>query len=185
MAMALKQKQPIRGLEAVAERPDGTRVPFIPYPTPVFDASGALAGAVNMLVDITERKRAEEALARRSDEQSALYQFTDRLFRAGAPSDVYDAALDAIQRALGCERASILLFDASDTMKFVAWRGLSEGYRRAVEGHSPWTRDAKDPQPICLPDIWKPPTFPKTSPPRCGRRASAPSPSSPCSPTVA
>jgi PAS domain S-box-containing protein len=153
MAMALKQKQAIRGLEAVAERPDGTRVPFIPYPTPVFDASGALAGAVNMLVDITERKRAEEALAKRSDEQSALYQFTDRLFRAGATSDLYDAALDAIQRALGCERASILLFDASDTMKFVAWRGLSEGYRRAVEGHSPWTRDVKDPQPICLSDL--------------------------------
>ena len=105
-----------------------------------------------MLVDITERKRAEEALARRSEEQSALYRFTDRLFRAGAPSDVYDAAR-CNPRALGCERASILLFDASDTMKFVAWRGLSEGYRRAVEGHSPWTRDAKDPQPICLADL--------------------------------
>jgi PAS domain S-box-containing protein len=63
MAMALKQKRPIRGMEAVAERPDGTRVPFIPYPTPLFDASGKLTGAVNMLVDISERKRTEEALA--------------------------------------------------------------------------------------------------------------------------
>ena len=42
-------------MEAIAERPDGTRVPFIPYPTPLFDASGELIGAVNMLVDITER----------------------------------------------------------------------------------------------------------------------------------
>ena len=65
MAMALKQKRPIRGMEAVAERPDGTRVPFIPYPTPLFDASGKLTGAVNMLVDISERKRAEEVLAAR------------------------------------------------------------------------------------------------------------------------
>ena len=40
--------------------PDGTRVPFIPYPTPLFDAAGELIGAVNMLVDITDRKRAEE-----------------------------------------------------------------------------------------------------------------------------
>ena len=59
MAIALKEQRPIRGVEAVAERPDGTRVPFIPYPTPLFDGSGALTGAVNMLVDISERKRAE------------------------------------------------------------------------------------------------------------------------------
>ena len=38
-------------------------------------------------------------------------------------------------------------------MRFVAWRGLSDGYRRAVDGHSPWTRDTKDPQPICVEDI--------------------------------
>jgi len=30
MAMALQQKRPIRGVEAVAERPDGTRVPSFP-----------------------------------------------------------------------------------------------------------------------------------------------------------
>ena len=38
-------------------------------------------------------------------------------------------------------------------MRFVAWAGLSEGYRRAVDGHSPWTRDVKDPQPICIADV--------------------------------
>jgi PAS domain S-box-containing protein len=62
MALALKEKRPIRGMEAIAERPDGTRVPFIPYPTPIFDASGALTGAVNTLVDITERHRAEQRI---------------------------------------------------------------------------------------------------------------------------
>lgn len=62
MALTLREKRPIRGMEAIAERPDGTRVPFIPYPTPLFDASGALIGAVNMLVDITERRGAEERI---------------------------------------------------------------------------------------------------------------------------
>ena len=70
-AIALDRKKPIRGGEAIAERPDGTRVPIIPYPTPLFDASGALTGAVNMLVDITERKHAEWAIAER-DTQLAL-----------------------------------------------------------------------------------------------------------------
>ncbi len=59
MAIALKEGRPVRGAEAVAERPDGTRVPMIPYPTPLYDGSGALVGAVNMLVDISERKDAE------------------------------------------------------------------------------------------------------------------------------
>ena len=59
MALALHQRRQIRGMEAVAERPDGTRIPFIPYPTPLFDASGRLTGAVNLLVDISEREQAQ------------------------------------------------------------------------------------------------------------------------------
>lgn len=60
MATALKEDRAVRGMEAACERPDGTRVPFIPYPTPLHDEAGRLVGAVNMLVDISERKRAEE-----------------------------------------------------------------------------------------------------------------------------
>jgi PAS domain S-box-containing protein len=60
MAIALKEGRPIRGLEAIAERPDGSRVPFMPFPTPLYGASGVLLGAVNMLVDITDRNRASE-----------------------------------------------------------------------------------------------------------------------------
>ena len=146
MALALKHQRPIRGMEAIAERPDGSRIAFIPYPTPLFDASGRLTGAINMLVDISDRKRAEGA-------QAAIYHFTDRLFRAACPSDIYNAALDAICSSLGCNSASVLLFDDAGVMRFAAWRGLSEAYRQAVEGHSPWNRDTKDPQPICIADI--------------------------------
>jgi two-component system CheB/CheR fusion protein len=64
MAITLKTGKPVRGIEAVAERPDGTRYPFIPYPTPLRSAEGKLMGAVNMLVDITERKQREEAAER-------------------------------------------------------------------------------------------------------------------------
>ena len=60
MAIAIKEGRSVRGMEAIAERPDGTRVPFLPYPTPLFDASGILIGAVNMLVDISDRKHADE-----------------------------------------------------------------------------------------------------------------------------
>jgi PAS domain S-box-containing protein len=64
MAIALREQRPIRGVEAIAERPDGTRVPFIPYPTPLFNENGRLVGAINMLVDITEREQAAVESAR-------------------------------------------------------------------------------------------------------------------------
>jgi two-component system CheB/CheR fusion protein len=58
-AIALKEKRAVRGSEAIAERPDGTRVPFLAFPTPLYDAAGKVAGAVNMLVDVSEHRRAE------------------------------------------------------------------------------------------------------------------------------
>ena len=64
MATALKEQRPIRGREAIAERPDGTRIPFLAFPTPIFDAAGDLIGAVNMLVNLTDRTIAEEAAQR-------------------------------------------------------------------------------------------------------------------------
>jgi PAS domain S-box-containing protein len=275
MAVALKTQKPVRGVEAVAERPDGKRVPFAPYPTPLFDSSGALIGAVNMLIDISERKngqraeqhlaaivessddaivskdlngtivswnkgaqrlfgysadeiigkpvttlmpperqseepgilarirrgepidhyetvrqrkdgtlldvsltvspvrdsngrivgaskiardvtgqkRAAEALDRHATEQAALYQFTDKLFRAQSLDDIYDSALEAILHAVRCQRASILLFDTAGVMRFTRWRGLSNSYRNAVEGHSPWTPDTANPAPVCITDV--------------------------------
>jgi len=54
MAVALREGRPIRGAKATAERPDGTRIRFVAHPTPLLDGSGALVGAVNMLLDIGE-----------------------------------------------------------------------------------------------------------------------------------
>ena len=61
MAVALKEGRIIDGVEAIAERPDGTRVWFTPYPRPLHDAEGRIVGGINMLVDITQRKQAEQA----------------------------------------------------------------------------------------------------------------------------
>ena len=58
MAVAIRERRAIRGVEAVAERPDGTRRSFLPYPTPLLDGDGNLVGAVNMLIDMTDRKQA-------------------------------------------------------------------------------------------------------------------------------
>ena len=59
MAIALHQNRPIRGAEGVVERPDGTRISILPYPTPLHDASGTLVGGVNLLLETTPLKRSQ------------------------------------------------------------------------------------------------------------------------------
>jgi len=86
MARALNEDRPIRGGEAIAERPDGTRVPFMAYPTPLHDGSGRLVGAVNMLVDLTAAKEVDEARNRLNEileqrVQERTRQLTEALTR--------------------------------------------------------------------------------------------------------
>jgi PAS domain-containing protein len=50
MAVAIREKRRVRGVSAIAERPDGTRVLFKPFPTPIFGRDGRLVAAVNVLV---------------------------------------------------------------------------------------------------------------------------------------
>src|SRR5262249_11564959 len=96
--------------------------------------------------DITERKKTER-------QQRVLFRLADQLHRAESLDGVYKSALDAILGALQCDRASILLYDETNVMRFVSWRGLSDSYRAATEGHSPWKPDTVNPTPICMNDL--------------------------------
>ena len=117
MAMALQQRRPIRGMEALAERPDGTRIPFIPYPTPLFDASGQLTGAVNTLIDISERKRTEAALKNRD----AQFELVSRIALIGSYS--YDYHTRTLHLSQGCAAIYGLREDVREiTQK--DWRAL-------------------------------------------------------------
>jgi PAS domain S-box-containing protein len=62
IAIAIREARPVHGEEVLAERPDGSRIAFAAYPTPLFDDEGIMTGVVNMLVDVTERKKIERAL---------------------------------------------------------------------------------------------------------------------------
>ena len=121
--------------------------------TPKLDQDGNFMGAIAMFSDITERKQYEKSLIEFARHQSALYKLADQLHRTYTLQEMYDASLDAIRRALLCDRASILLFDGSGVMRFVAWDGLSEEYRQATDGHSPWKADEKNPVPIAIANI--------------------------------
>ena len=64
MAVALREGRAVRGEEIIVEREDGTRAYVLSHPEPLRDAAGRIIGAIDMLVDITARKRGEEARAR-------------------------------------------------------------------------------------------------------------------------
>lgn len=85
--------------------------------------------------------------------KAALLELMDRVADADSLDEVYQSALNCLQVTLGLERASLLVFDRQGVMRFVAWRGLSETYRQAVDGHSPWQADEPDAQPIVVEDV--------------------------------
>jgi PAS domain S-box-containing protein len=59
MAIAIREGKPIRGAEAALEKPDGTIIPFLAYPSLLRDAQGEVVGAINLMVDISRHKVAE------------------------------------------------------------------------------------------------------------------------------
>jgi PAS domain S-box-containing protein len=75
MAQAIRERKPIRDAVAIAERPDGSRVAFRPYPTPLFDEQGNFTGAVNLLIDVSDQQA--EALA---DQASRCRRLADAMY---------------------------------------------------------------------------------------------------------
>jgi len=78
MAVAIKEKREVRGAVALAERPDGTRVMFTPYPTPLIDEDGEISGAVNMLIDVTDQRQAGALRAQAARCRRLAQSLTDR-----------------------------------------------------------------------------------------------------------
>ncbi len=103
--------------------------------------------------DISERRRSAELLDLRLKQQEILLKLSDAISHADSPEAIFKFALNAIKDGLGVERASILLMDESREMRFVAWVGLSDAYRRAVQGHSPWKPEVRNPKPLYIVNV--------------------------------
>lgn len=97
---------------------------------------------------ISARKRAEQ-----------LYVFAQSVVSAERVEEVFDAAIVAIATSLGTSRSAVLTFDEAGILRFRASHNLSEGYRRAVEGHCPWPRDAEHPDPVLVSNVRTDPTM--------------------------
>ena len=101
MAVAVREGRRVRGVRATAERPDGTRVDFLPHPTPIFDEEERLTGAVNLLVDLGDARyhdhlRIQSARCRRLASSVGDTRTADILH---AMADGYDAQMHQAEGA--------------------------------------------------------------------------------------
>ena len=146
-----------RGGEQWAEeyrlrRGDGSYAYVLDRGYVVHDNQGKAVRMIGSMMDLTERKQIELTLSKKYDQLQAIYRLTEVVNQADTVAEVYQEALTTLQNALHAERASILLFDEQGVMRFVVWRGLSDRYRRAADGHSPWAAHETAAQPILVTD---------------------------------
>lgn len=112
---------------------------------------GGIAAFVSFLYG--SRQKNQMQLNERLETLSAIDSLTETLNQTNSIEAIYEAALTALEKAVSANRASILLCDEQGIMQFVSWHGLSESYRKATTGHSPWTAETQNPQPIFVPDV--------------------------------
>lgn len=128
MAIALKEERAIRNAEAVVERPDGSCVPVIPCPSPLRDENGKVIGAINMLVDISERKQAETQQRVLLNElnhrvKNNMQMLQSLLHTAARQTDSVEARRvlgEASGRIAAMAAAQRILYGTSDAMRFNA-----------------------------------------------------------------
>lgn len=103
--------------------------------------------------DISDRKQLEEQKTQRLREKESLYRLSQALGQAQTLPQINEAAMDAMLSLLSADRASVLLFGEDRRMHFVASRELSDTYKAAADGHSPWPYGTSDAEPIFIDDI--------------------------------
>jgi PAS domain S-box-containing protein len=116
---------------------------------PLADPAGGPPHVLASARDVTER----EALRERVQDIDAMYRVADAVARATSLDDLFEESIDTLVEATGADRAAALLYDETDVMRFQSWRGLSDAYRAATEGHSPWAPDTPSPAPVLVNDV--------------------------------
>ncbi len=74
MAEAIKEGREIKEFKMIFERPDGSRRVVLPHPKPIFDSSGAVSGAYNVLIDITDQEEYHQKIIKSSADLQAIFQ---------------------------------------------------------------------------------------------------------------
>lgn len=164
LEVALREGRPVGGEEVMAERPDGARVSLIAYATPIHDRAGTLIGAVNVLLDISERKQAEERLRRNEAWLSGQKEAFQTAMDGGPLAKSLGILIrTAIEQAGDERRCAFYIADDSGGLRHVV--GMPDSYAGAVNSFGPealaYNLAVGTGRPVITPDVrdeprWKP-----------------------------
>ena len=102
-------------------RTDGTIIYVILHATLVRDADGMPLYVFSQMVDITEQRRAEDALRRDAERAAKLVEFHDSLARVGTDlAHLLDLATEAVSRLLGDAASLCLLTDDGSRLSMIS-----------------------------------------------------------------
>jgi PAS domain S-box-containing protein len=128
MALALKNDKEYNRREIVVERPDGKRLTALAHANPIHDESGRLLGAVNVLVDISDRKRDQEEIETRARQQAIIADLGRRALTEPDLSALMEVAVETVAHTLGVEYSEVLeLLPEGDALLLRAGVGWKEG----------------------------------------------------------
>jgi PAS domain S-box-containing protein len=127
MAAAVREGASFRNVEAVVERPDGTRFTAVVNIDPIRDAGGRVIGAINVFYDITDRRRVEERLAAEMRALARLNEASSRLWRMEKLQDGLQEMLNATIELLGADMGNVQLLDGA-VLRIAAQRGFASDF---------------------------------------------------------
>ena len=144
MAIALKERRPVRGQEIIIERPDGTRRIVVPHPDPIFNDAGELVGGVNMLLDVTDSIRAEE----NSRRLAAIVEFSEDAIASKDINGIIKSWNRGAERLFGYQSEEIIGKPVSILMSPDLWSEEAKILERIRRGehleHYETVRQRKD-----------------------------------------
>lgn len=140
MAVSLKENRPVRNVEAMVEQPNGTLIPVLPYPTPIRNRAGKLIGGVNMLVDISDRKGAEnrqvvllrELNHRVKNNMQLLQALLNTAERNTASPEAKAVLADSARRVTAMSAAQTVLYEEGSPTRYHA-RDFLESVCKAAQ----------------------------------------------------
>jgi PAS domain S-box-containing protein len=126
MALTVKSQQPSLGYEIVVEKPDGSRALIAPNPRPLHNSAGEFVGAINMLIDVTDRRKAEAArkaaeddAQRLSEELSQQYAITQVLAESNTLDEAASRILEMLCHAVGAQVSAMWMPTGRGQLKLI------------------------------------------------------------------
>ncbi|HEC21311.1 MAG TPA: GAF domain-containing protein, partial [Chloroflexi bacterium] len=133
---ALERGETLIHYESELVRKDGTTFPAAIYLAPMRNDEGEVTGFLASLEDITERKEAEAALRKRTEELSLLYEAGKQLSRTLDQDAIYDTLYDLVSRVMACDNMVVSSYDPADRMIYCCYV-CAEGRRLDADKFPP------------------------------------------------